>query len=236
MDTEPPNPGGMPLDDPRTITMLVTEHIALQGLRAATITDSSGRATLYLASISGMLVALSLLGSATRLGQSFIITALVVTPTLIFLGLATYLRVLQSALEDAFYTLGINRLRHLYLQLQPGFRPYFVQSDRDNNWGVLAEKGSARSNSWQILLTTAGSVGVINSVLIASYTAGILLGLHSAPPLVLVICSLIFVASNTLHFSHQQRAWSGFSQQHSRLFPSDDPTVDNVQTDQASPK
>ena len=43
---------------PAAVTFLTTEHFALQGARASTIAESDGRANLFLAAVSGGLVAL----------------------------------------------------------------------------------------------------------------------------------------------------------------------------------
>jgi hypothetical protein len=43
---------------PAAVTVLTTEHFTLQGARAATISESTGRATMFLSSVSGGLVAL----------------------------------------------------------------------------------------------------------------------------------------------------------------------------------
>jgi hypothetical protein len=93
------------------ISMLTTEHFALQGARSATISDASGRASLYLSTVSGTLLALSLLGNATELGVPFVVAALVLAPTLIFLGVVTFVRVLESGLEDSLYARSLTAYR-----------------------------------------------------------------------------------------------------------------------------
>ena len=47
--------------DPRSaaVTFVTTEHFVLQGARSATIAESNGRANMFLAAVSGGLVALS---------------------------------------------------------------------------------------------------------------------------------------------------------------------------------
>jgi hypothetical protein len=46
------------------VTFVTTEHFTLQGARAATIAESTGRASMFLASVSGGLVALGLVATA----------------------------------------------------------------------------------------------------------------------------------------------------------------------------
>src|SRR3954451_23883540 len=65
--------GGVTGPEPRpaTVTFITTEHFTLQGARAATIAESTGRATMLLGAVSGGLVALGLFATATRVGSAF---------------------------------------------------------------------------------------------------------------------------------------------------------------------
>src|SRR5438477_13146114 len=81
------------------VNFVTTEHFALQSARAATIAESTGRATMFLTSVSGGLIALGLVATATRVGTAFYAFGLVLLPTLTFLGLVTFARSLQTALE-----------------------------------------------------------------------------------------------------------------------------------------
>ena len=57
--------GDVSLDPPQAaVTFVTTEHFTLQGARAATISESTGRASTFLGSVSGGLVALGLVATA----------------------------------------------------------------------------------------------------------------------------------------------------------------------------
>jgi hypothetical protein len=77
-------PGTGPL--PAAVTFVTTEHFTLQGARAATIAESTGRATMFLSAVSGGLVALGLMATATGAGTAFYAFGLVILPTLAFVG------------------------------------------------------------------------------------------------------------------------------------------------------
>jgi hypothetical protein len=159
--------------------LLTTEHFTLQGARSATIADASGRANLFLGSVSLALVALALVGQASEMGTPFFVFGLVLFPTLLFLGLATFVRVNQSTAEDLLLARGINRIRHFYLEYVPDAEPYFILGAHDDAAGVLSNMG-IRPTVWQLFVTTAGTIGVINSV-IAGATAGLVTGLLGWP-------------------------------------------------------
>lgn len=216
-----------PLDpaDPRLLSVLTTEHSALQSSRFATISDSSSRASLYLGALSGALVALSLLGSATKLGPAFVVAALVLAPTLVFLGHATFVRVLESAIEDTLYGRGINRIRHYYLEVAPQLRPYLIQSDRDDMRGVMFNMGLAPETRNQMVFTTASTVGTINSVLAGAFVGGLLIslwpraGLAGAFIVAVLVAGLCAVAYTRM----QRRAWFAFGARVPPQFPTDGP-------------
>src|SRR6187200_679200 len=88
---------------PAAVTFVTTEHFVLQGARAATIAESTGRASMFLASVSGGLVALGLVATASSVGAAFYGFGLILLPTLTFVGLVTFGRVLQSGIEDTEY-------------------------------------------------------------------------------------------------------------------------------------
>jgi hypothetical protein len=53
------------------VAFVTTEHFTLQGARSQTISESTGRASIFLASVSGGLIALGLVATATHVGTAF---------------------------------------------------------------------------------------------------------------------------------------------------------------------
>src|SRR5438105_14115183 len=86
-------------------SFVTTEHFALQAARGGTISESTGRATMFFGAVSGGLVALGLIATATRVGTAFYAFGLALLPPLTFLGLGTFERALQSRCEDHVYAL-----------------------------------------------------------------------------------------------------------------------------------
>src|SRR5579859_3515543 len=98
------------------VSMMTTEHYNLQTGRAMTISEANGRSSLFVGAVSSGLIALTFVGQISHLGTAFFVFSLVVLPTLFFMGLITFERVLQSGSADVIYARGINRIRHLYLE------------------------------------------------------------------------------------------------------------------------
>jgi hypothetical protein len=195
---------------PQVISIMTTEHYNLQTGRAMTISDANGRASLFLGTVSTSLVALAFVGglsrSGTGVGQAFYIFGLVLFPSLVFLGLVTFDRVLQSGIEDLIYARGINRIRHLYQEHAPEMRPYFVLSAHDDDAGVMGNS-AMRSGVWQTFLSTAGMIAVINSVIVGALVSLLLTALPASLPLGLSIGAGVaaFLVSVFLHQRYQWR-------------------------------
>src|ERR1044072_6838953 len=82
------------------LQLMTTEHFTLQPANAATVAEANGRAALYLGSVSSAVVALAFIGQVSRMGEAFFLFGLVLFPSIFFLGIVTFDRVIQTALDD----------------------------------------------------------------------------------------------------------------------------------------
>jgi hypothetical protein len=153
-------------------TFATTEHFNLQTARSITVAESNGRASIYLAALSTNLIALAFIGETSRLGAAFYAFALILLPVLTFIGVTTFERLVQSSLEDIAYARRIGVLRGFYLDLAPELEPYLALFRPLSEGPLPAAPGSP--GAWQLTLTTAGMVAVVNSAVIGSF-AGLLL-------------------------------------------------------------
>jgi hypothetical protein len=85
---------------PMVVTFMTTEHFVLQTARSAGISETVGRAAIYLAAVSSGLIALAFTGQLSRLGAAFYVFGLVLLPTLAFVGVATFERAVRNGVED----------------------------------------------------------------------------------------------------------------------------------------
>jgi hypothetical protein len=148
---------------------VTTEHFTLQGARAATIAESTSRATMFVGAVSAGLVALGLIATATRIGAAFYTFGLILLWTLSVVGFMTFERVLQSGIEDLGYAARIARLRSYYFDRAPELTPYLASVPPPQRLAIQGLQGGY----WQGFRTVAGMVGVITSVLAGS-AAGLL--------------------------------------------------------------
>lgn len=185
------------------VTFATTEHFNLQTARALTVSEANGRASIYLAALSGNLIALAFVGQMSRLGAAFYAFALILLPVLAFVGVVTFLRLVQSSIEDLAYAHRIALLRSFYLRVAPQLEPYLV---------AVAGTRSAPPSAWQLTLTAAGMVAVVNSVVVAA-CAGLVLeaaGVHSLA-IPVAVGAIIGAGAFTLHERHHRRARDAYS-------------------------
>jgi hypothetical protein len=154
---------------PAAVTFVTTEHFVLEGARSATISESNGRASIFLGSVSGGLIALGFIGQASHLGTAFYAFGLILLPTLSFVGLATFHRTFQSGLDDVHYAHRIAELRAFYFEAAPEVERYLLSVPPHKRLEAQGIWGS----SVQKFLGMAGTVAVITAMLAGS-TAGLL--------------------------------------------------------------
>jgi hypothetical protein len=183
---------------------VTTEHFVLQGARAATIAESTGRANMFLAAVSGGLVALGLVATASSLGAAFYGFGLVLLSTLTFVGFVTFERTLQSSIEDTESARRIALLRGYYFEHAPEIAPYLLSVPPAERLLVQRVLG----DRWQGYRTVAGMVAVITAVLGGSTAAlaAILIFDHSLAAAV-ISGTLVALPTMIAMIRYQDSAW-----------------------------
>ena len=213
-------------DDQRQqmLPFMTTEHSVLQAGRSATIFETGGRTAVFLGSVSSSLIALAFIGQISRLGTAFFAFALVLLPTLFFLGLATFERTMELAVESVIYAVGMSRIRHFYVEMVPQAEKYFVGSIHDDFATTMSPTvfGMPVTLAWQSLLTVPGAIAMVNSVIVSSFAA-LLVRAFIVESLALSVGVGIaaFVVSALLQRRHQIARWNQIEQRLPTLFPSE---------------
>jgi hypothetical protein len=96
----------------RRAQLLATEHWSLQATRSLSWNEAFARSGMFLSTLSAATVALALAGPAMSFGGAFPLFALIVLAVTLFLGTATYVRLLQVNNEDLYWVTGMNILRN----------------------------------------------------------------------------------------------------------------------------
>ena len=184
-----------------------TEHNTLVALRTAGIAETNGRASAYLATLSAALVALGLVGGGGELDDAFYGFGLGVLLVPALVGVLTFARCLQSSVEDLRLARRVERLRATYLELVPVLAERFQEPAPDAVTGVRRAAGTGSRGSWQLALTLAGLIALVNS-LVLGVCVGFTARLLEAPTAVAVaLAAVVAVLSVALHTVVQARAF-----------------------------
>jgi len=129
-------PAGGPTPVQIRLQILSTEHWSLLASRSLAWNESFARASMFLSTLSGSIVALSLIGGVDGFKDPFFVVALVVLPVDLFVGIGTWLRMGAANYHDAIAIAGMNRIRAAYLEIAPDLAPYFVMGVHDDAPGI----------------------------------------------------------------------------------------------------
>lgn len=199
---------------------LTTEHFVLQTARAATIQEANQRANLFLTSVSSAIIALAFIAQVTQMGEPFVLFSLIILPCLYFIGLVTFARTVQVAIEDMVHARGIARVRHYYVETAPSLEKYLIHSTHDDDQAVLTDKALAPSH-WQSFISAAGLVSVIAGAIAGVFTAIVVKALGGASLGLGVACGIAMFATNILLMRRYHiRLWTDAERRLRVLFPS----------------
>lgn len=181
------------------MTALTTEHYTLQSARAATVAESNGRSLLFLSTLTGSTVALALVAQLDGLGDTFRIFALAVLPAVLALGLLTYDRLVQLALDDAANARLIGRIRSAYRDLEPALAVLLGEQ-------VAASRDRPAHDHRHHVANAATAVSALVGVL-----AAVLVGVAASPAASVAAVTGLSVGTAALVVAalavHQERRW-----------------------------
>ena len=204
MSTEFPPPGRDPSAAAAKLQILATEHWSLLATRALTYTESLGRVNMFLGILSGAVIALALVAQAARFSTTFITVAIFMLSVVFFVGVATVGRLMMLNRDDYRWIIGMNRLRHGYLELHPELEPNFMTSPYDDLPGALQTLGIETSGTrrfgslFYTLVTLPGMLSVIVAAVGGAIAGLAAVGFGAPAVVVLAAGAAAFVLSIVL--------------------------------------
>jgi len=183
--TDPPTAAGSssdPLQDPRALQILTTEHWSLLSARSLAYNEAFSRAGMFLSFLSATLIVIGFLIAFDSLSQAVLPVVALLLAVDLFIGAATVGRLAGASTEEFVTLRGMNRIRHAYADMIPGVDRYFVTSIHDDARGVLANFGDSSKKSPFLgivhsLTTAIGMVVVIDLVLFGALLSVIAAGI-----------------------------------------------------------
>lgn len=204
------------------LQILATEHWSLLATRSLTWSESFSRTAMFLSTLTGAVVAMAL-GAQAMPGEGFTVLTLLLLPVVLFLGIATYARLVAINNEDALWVVGMNRLRHAYMELAPDLEKYFISGVYDDVEGVLetfaATRGSGAGVFIHGFVTTPGMICIVDGVL-AGVLAGVVSGVLGLGLTVsIAVGAAAFVLAVVVLQAYQYRAYLSSSRRLQPRFP-----------------
>jgi len=167
-----------PLEDPRVLQILSTEHWSLLSARSLVYNESFARAGMFLTFLSASLVALAFVASAMAFDQTFLLLASMLLAIDLIIGLATFGRMLETSMDDLRAIAGMNRIRNAYVQIAPVIEPYLISGIHDDSAGVMKTYGEPEVRGGVAAfihgLTTAGGMIAVIDAILAAALAGVI--------------------------------------------------------------
>jgi hypothetical protein len=180
-------------------TGLATEYFALSGLRSSSIAEAGTRATMFFTTLTGTVLALGFLAGAT---DAVVPVAYAALPIVILLGILSFLRLVEIAVEDVGALRSINRIRTYYGSLVPEGIDYFPPAREQQAITELVATGARRA-PWRSALTIAATVGVMDALVAGASLAFALAHAGMATALAVIIGLVLALAMIVGLFAYQ---------------------------------
>jgi len=190
--------------------LLAAEYLLLATLLSTTWAATLTRTSIFLFTLSAAGVTLGLAAQGGVERGPFRGLALVVLPMLLFLGITTFVRLVQLQREQYVYLVGMNRIRRFMVDNTPAARQYIVLPINDDVAAVFRGPGTGmgtrppRFRLVNLISQTQGIVCVVSAAVAAAFA-----GLAAAPLGFLQLSAIVagaFVATSVLLLIYWQRS------------------------------
>lgn len=217
---------GRAIDDPRALPILAAEHSSLLLTRSLSYNEAFSRATMFLTFLSATLVVAGFLIGAQGLRSDAPSIIAFLLGADLFIGLATFGRLIDASNEELRCVRGMNRIRHAYREMVPGLAPYFVSGFHDDAGGVLTAYTHARPGAFPALAvgltTTIGMIGTIDALVAGALIGVVALGLGVPLDVGVIAAVAGFALTFILVAVHGSRTTSRRQLEAESLFPTPD--------------
>jgi hypothetical protein len=191
------------------VQVLDAEYRLLTGMLTAVWSASLVRTTIFLGVLSAAGVALGFAAQGGVGGPTFTTLALAVLPLILFLGVATFVRIVQLQREAIVCITGINRIRYAFQALVPQAKPYYILRPFDDEQALYRGPGTGmalRPPRFGLLFLVVQTQGIV--AIVTGAVAGALGWLASSPIMgpgpawLLALLAFVVTVGALLYFWH----------------------------------
>ncbi len=208
------------------LQMLSTEHWSLLASRSLAWNEAFSRGGMFLATLSGAIVALALVAQATDFGEGVRIFGLIILPVVLFVGVGTNFRMGFSNYHEALCVQGMNRIRAGYLEIAPDLDRFFVMGSTDDERGIQLTQAMLPGTPMivQMLASSPMLISVLNSVLIGAIVALVTLQVGGGTSVAVLASVLAFTVGMAASLAYARREMSAVHAGFEPRFPTKAPT------------
>lgn len=198
------------------LQILATEHWSLLATRSLIYQESLGRVNMFLAILSGSVIALALIAQADHFGTAFTAIAIFMLAVVFFTGVATIRRLMMLNRDDYHTVVGMNRLRHGYFDLHPDVEPYFITSQFDDlpgtlrTLGIAVETAQGMGTFFHGFVTLPGMVGVIVAAVGGAIGGLAAIGFGGPAYVAIIAGAVVFAATEGVIYRTGRRSFRRF--------------------------
>jgi len=185
------------------LQLMIAEYEALREARRLSYTVSSNSSNLFLAAVSGAIIALGLICQVSALSQ-FFLASVAILFGLFIVGVCTFARTLEGQIVCRLYLRGMNKIRRYFVEVAPNdVKDYMILPIYDDEPAFC----SAGTNPWKcmaLFVNPPGVVATINSIIGSVLITGILEFLFDLSMLCTICCfAVVFIAMLIAHQTYQ---------------------------------
>lgn len=131
-----------PIADPDLrFRILSAEYSHVTSMLTSTLSITAARTNLFFVAVSAAGVALALFANASHSGTIFPLLALPVLLLVLFMGVVALARLLRANREATTHVQTLNRIRHFFLEMDPGSKRYIGMPTTDDAVGLFGSHG-----------------------------------------------------------------------------------------------
>lgn len=212
--------------DATSIQVLLAEYTMLQASLKLSWDLTQQRTGVFFTVLSAVAVAIGLVAQASSGGAVLAPFTVVALGIALFVGLSTFLRVVQSLQEVTIIILAMNRIRRFMRDATPRYSGLFTLPVNDDEAslhrgiGGMYGHGAEGMRRGYGVLQAPGLIGTVNAAIGAAATSIVAAGLVPLTTAIL-LGAVVFVIVLAASLRHWQRATSQIRRSLTPVFPSD---------------
>jgi len=199
-----------------TLQIMTAEYESLQRARESVLRINENRANFFFTSITIIVIFLTFIFETMGV-EIAKTTSVVLLTSLFFLGVVTFIRVIEGHIANLIYVRGMNRIRRYFTECAPETLNYFILPITDDVPRFHSVGFNiSRSAAW---FTLASIVGIVNSAVLGANALILASTVQMSSYFVVLVSIFVFSLSLFIHQRYQMGKLSRAEKETEVRFP-----------------